>query len=175
MKMVKQILCVGLSMTMISQGALAESKTQRAERMQKEHIMKKMESLDIKDLNLNELQMGLEELKNRLAMLQEDLGMAEVGHDERVALKVRNYGTLGLGALTVLLFMSADKGTADDRMGKAMLMFLTGAATVGFGIASQGYIYFTSGELRDLENQVEELKVKIYKLDQKIRAKKARG
>ena len=47
--------------------------------------------------------------------------------------------------------------------------------TVGFLAASQGYVYFTSGELRDLKKQVSTLKLKLIALDEKINARKSQN
>lgn len=173
----KKILSMAIALSFFAQSFAfaANSKLEREfkslERDQQvQEAIQDIRKLEIKDLNLAQLEQGLREMRLRLAGLKLDLKQIQREHDGRLSVKLRNYGTMSLAGLTVLAFTAA-YFVADDLegalLGSAAVWVLL-PATVLFGAASSGYIYFTSEELRDLKHSIEILDAKISSLEEKV-------
>lgn len=137
---------------------------------QVQEAIQDLRKLEIKDLSLAQLEKGLSEMRLRIAGLKLDLKDMQKDHDGRIAVKLRNYGTMSLAGLTVLAFTAAFL-VADDMEGALLgsgALWVLLPATVLFGAASSGYVYLTSEELRDLKKNVEILEAKISAIEEKV-------
>ena len=140
-----------------------------------EEVKRRLEQIDPAKMTLPELEAGLKELRAKMGTLQDDLDKAEKKADNRLAVKVRNYSALGIAGLAALAIVSESRCKGPDCGGAAMSLFIFGPIGVAFVLGTQGYIYLTSGELRQLKSVVGDLEEKIDRVINKIEQRRAAG
>lgn len=138
-----------------------------------EEVKRRLEQIDPSKMTLPELEAGLKELRAKMGTLQDDLDKAEKKADNRLAVKVRNYSALGIAGLAALAIVSESRCKGPDCGGAAMSLFIFGPIGVAFVLGTQGYIYLTNGELRELKSVVKDLEKKIDRVINKIEQRRA--
>lgn len=129
-----------------------------------------VEQMKIEDLSADELKAALGEIKDKLTMLKEDLELAEKQDGDRLAIKVRNGIAITSAALvvaTILLTKRNDPGPKITMAGISGIILFGGLGIAAVTV-TQGYIYVTRDEIRDLKKTIRALENKITKIEDKI-------
>ena len=165
----KKVIAVTMSSIMLFQSLAFATKSETRQ------LRDRVDQMRIQDMSLNELQDSLEELRGKLAILHEDLMIAEKQDGDRLAIKVRNGLAITAGAAVVYNYLRAGSqvGTADARMGNAVALFIFGGLGIVAVGATQGYIYVTRSEIREMKEAISVLEDKVIGLKAKIERRKA--
>lgn len=169
MKSITRLSLLSLSLILSFQSVSLAHKTEA----RNETMRERAENMNVKKMSLKQLEQGLKEVRTNLAILKEDLEVAEAVADDRLAVKVRNgigltsVGLIVLGFVYDLHFCKNDCGGG----------ILSGIIFGGMGLAAtaltQGYVYLTNSELHDLQNTIKEMEKKMARLSQKIEYRRA--
>lgn len=168
----KKIISLAIcSIMMVQSMAFATTKAENRQ------LRERMDQMQLGDMSLSELNAALDEIRAKLAILNEDLMVAEKQDGDRLAIKVRNGIAISAGALVVYNMIAASSDSprvsADQRMGNAVALFLFAGLGVVAVTATQGYIYVTRSEIRDMKKTITALEDKVVSLRGKIERRKA--
>lgn len=129
-----------------------------------------VQEMRIEDLSVDELRASLGELKDKLSVLKEDLSEAEKQDGDRLAIKVRNGIAITSAALVVATVLMTKRNDAGPKISMAGIsgIILFGGLGIAAVTVTQGYIYVTREEIRDLKKTIRNLEIKIEKIQKKI-------
>lgn len=136
---------------------------------QNEKVREQVSRIDIRDLSLEELQMSLSEIQQKVALLKEDLKSA-TPHEGRRAVKFRNYAALT--SLGMVVMMQILPRLSNTGYGTYLAAYFLTVASIGTTVAAQSYILLTEDEVTSITNTIGHLEAKMASIQEKIDQRK---